>query len=79
MYVYYLYYFCLCSDTVAGSDSDNDFKNLPIFVKPIHSRGTVSSSLILVNTDGTFEFIEKTWTFDQEIKNESRIFGEFVK
>lgn len=70
-------YLCLCSDTVAGSD--NDFKNLPIFVKPIHSRGTVSSSLILVNTDGTFEFIEKTWTFDQEIENESRISGEFIK
>ena len=54
----------------------DDFKNFPIFVEPINSRGTVSSSLILVNKQNDkIEFIEKSWNFDQNqnLKNESRI------
>lgn len=47
--------------------------NFPIFVKPINSRGTVSSSLIFVNREGKVEFVEKSWDTDQNLKNESRI------
>ncbi len=60
-------------DTIRGSDDLDDFKNFPIFVKPINLRGTVSSSLIFVDFDNEVEFIEKSWNLDQDIKKESRI------
>ena len=56
-----------------SSFNGDDFKDLPIFVKPINSRGTVSSSLILLNHNGKVDFIEKSWSIEQNLKNESRI------
>lgn len=46
---------------------NDDFTNWPIFINSNESRGTVSSSIILVKYSGEVEFIEKTWSNNQEI------------
>lgn len=56
-----------------GSEDSEDFKNFPIFVKPINFRGTVSSSLIFLDFNDKINFIEKSWNLDQSLKNEAEI------
>ena len=59
-------------DSIGGSIDLEDYKNFPIFIKPINFRGTVSSSLIFINHEDKVDFIERSWDLEQNLRNESR-------
>lgn len=64
--------FNVLTDT-KSRDPIDDFKNWPIFVKPKQSRGTISSSIILVKNNNEIDFIETTWNEQNQLKCRNKI------
>lgn len=54
------------------SEDAEDFTKWPIFVRCNKTRGTVSSTVLMLDYEGKVEFIERSWTESGELKQESR-------
>lgn len=64
--------FSVLQDETQFSEDSEDFTKWPIFVRSTNSRGTVSSTLLTLDYEGTVEIVERSWTESSDISQERR-------
>lgn len=65
--------FSILRDDTQLSEDKEDFKKLPIFISCSNSRGTVSSSVLMLDYEGKVEFVERSWNESGELEQESKV------